>query len=152
MQYPSHTTHPRPVNPAKRYLQEYRAILLRVQRLEHHLTTVWDGATRATSRLTATRLSGTAKRDAIANAAVELADGEAALRAEVYHLREALAMRLFLLDQLADERHKAILTARYIDGMHWEEIAKAMHYDPRWLRELHGRALAEFSKVWAQTR
>lgn len=140
---------PRPVNPAKRY-QEYRAILMRMERLSHHLETVWDESTRATSRLTATRISGTGKRDSIANAAVELADGEGALKNEINHLREALSMRLFLIGKLKDERHKAILTARYIDGMRWEEIARAMHYDPRWVKELHGRALAEFTKVWTQ--
>lgn len=139
---------PRPVNPAKRYLQEYRAILLRADRLSHHLEAVWESSTRATSRLTATRLSGTGFRDGIANAAVELADGEAALKTEIEHLREALQMRLFLIGRLKDERHKAILTARYIDGMRWEDIARAMHYERSWLMELHGQALAEFTCVF----
>lgn len=139
------------LRPEKRYLQEYQEILGRVRTIERHLATVWERATRDNRCIAGARVSCTPNHDKIANAAVELADGEAALRAEVDHLREALAMRLFLIGRMEDERHKAILTARYIDGMQVKDIAKAIGCEVRYLRGLHREALQEFAAVLEET-
>lgn len=46
------------------------------------------------------------------------------------------------IDQVEDERCRDVLRYRYLNGWSWEKIAEQMHYDERWVRRLHGRALA----------
>ena len=46
------------------------------------------------------------------------------------------------IDKVGDDRCRNILRYRYINGWSWEKIAREMHYDERWVRRLHGRALA----------
>ena len=36
-----------------------------------------------------------------------------------------------------------LLELRYLEGKTWDEIAKAMDYDLRWIYRLHGKALKE---------
>lgn len=45
------------------------------------------------------------------------------------------------IEQLEDEDERDVLFYRYIKGMEWWQIAKAMNYSERWIYELHGRAL-----------
>jgi hypothetical protein len=52
-----------------------------------------------------------------------------------------------LIANVPDDRHRDILTWRYVNGWSWERIAEAMHYDRVWIWRLHGRALAEFEKT-----
>lgn len=46
------------------------------------------------------------------------------------------------IDKIGDDRCRDILRYRYINGWSWEKIARETHYDERWVRRLHGRALA----------
>lgn len=50
---------------------------------------------------------------------------------------------------IEDGRQREILRRRYIAGQKWEEIAKEMHLDDRWVLRLHGRAL---QKIEAETK
>lgn len=45
------------------------------------------------------------------------------------------------IKKLEDEDERDVLFYRYIKGMEWWEIARAMDYSERWVYELHGRAL-----------
>lgn len=45
------------------------------------------------------------------------------------------------IEAVEDRRYRMVLEMRYRNYMSWEEIADEMHYDPRWVQELHGRAL-----------
>lgn len=47
----------------------------------------------------------------------------------------------YRIKQLEDEDERDVLFYRYIKGMEWWEIARAMDYSERWIYELHGRAL-----------
>lgn len=47
----------------------------------------------------------------------------------------------FRIKQLEDEDERDVLFYRYIKGMEWWEVAKAMNYCESWIYELHGRAL-----------
>ena len=48
---------------------------------------------------------------------------------------------------MEDERHRAVLTHRYIEGMVPRESAKAMHYSMDWEREIHRNAIEAFKKI-----
>ena len=45
------------------------------------------------------------------------------------------------IDAVEDMRYRRVLELRYRNYMSWERIAEEMTYDPRWVQELHGRAL-----------
>lgn len=49
------------------------------------------------------------------------------------------------LEGIKNENEKDVLFYRYIKGMEWWEIAEKMSYSDRWIRKLHGRALAHLT-------
>lgn len=59
-------------------------------------------------------------------------------------IRRMCRMKLLVTDAIravGDATYEELLTLRYLDGMTWEQIAEAMHYDARYIYKLHGRAL-----------
>jgi hypothetical protein len=128
-------------NPVKRYLMEYQALVCRRDALLKELERMRDATMRATGRLTAVRLSGTGSHGGNEDAMLRVVDGEARLLAVIDHLCEALVARLAVLETLSDERHKTLLTLRYINGLGWEQIGYSMHYERTQVFEIHGQAL-----------
>lgn len=45
------------------------------------------------------------------------------------------------IQQLKDEDERDVLFYRYIKGLEWWEVARAMDYSESWIYELHGNAL-----------
>jgi DNA-directed RNA polymerase specialized sigma subunit len=74
-------------------------------------------------------------------------DAEERLNQVVRHISEALDVRLALIEQLSDERQKTLLTLRYINGMGWEDIGYAMHYERTQVFEIHTQALQAVQKA-----
>lgn len=50
------------------------------------------------------------------------------------------------IDRVKEDKCRQVLRYRYLIGASWEQVAKLMHYDIRWVHRLHGRALIEFEK------
>lgn len=51
------------------------------------------------------------------------------------------------IEMVKDIKLKTVLIKRYLLSMSWEEVAKQMHYDRRWVTELHLRAIKELVKL-----
>ncbi len=136
-------------NPVKRYLMEYRALVSRRDALLRELEHMRDATTRATGRIAAVRLSGTPGQGGNEDAMLRVVDGEARLLSVIDHVCEALVARLYVIEALTDERHKALLTLRYINGLSWEQIGYDMHYERTQVFEIHGQALREAQEVMA---
>ena len=49
------------------------------------------------------------------------------------------------IEQLEDEDERDVLFYRYIKGLEWWEVAKAMDYSESWIYELHGNALKKLN-------
>ncbi|MDD3212093.1 MAG: hypothetical protein PHY64_00335 [Eubacteriales bacterium] len=130
-------------NPAKRYLWEYLTLVKRRDALLDELDRLREANQRATSRLTAVRLSGTSGHGGFEDGALRVVDGETTLRQVIAHIDECLNTRLVIIEQLKDERQKLVLTYRYIKGMGWDEIMDTMHYQRTQVWKLHGEALEE---------
>ena len=139
-----------PRHPAIIYLGEYRSIKQRISALQSELEDIRENATRATSRITAERISGTGKKDGMANAAIRAVDVERRLKTLIDHQRDCLDMRLFLIEQMDNESEKLVLTLRYIRCMRWEDISREIHYGLTATYELHGRALQNFWRVYQE--
>ncbi|MEG2208934.1 MAG: hypothetical protein RSA65_11045 [Clostridia bacterium] len=163
---------------AKKYMNGYLDIEARVlaliEKREKYTSEVdrasdlFERATRATSTMTATRVSGTPQHDGMANAVLEMirykeyaaehrqAYGRigARLCIEIDRLADALGVRLALIERLSDERYKAVMTMRYIDGWAWSRIISACNHaldrKERTVYMIHGEALEEIRLMMMQ--
>ena len=129
------------MNPAKQYLLEYLPLRRRRDALLDELDRTREASLRATSRLTATRLSGTSGHGGFEDNAIRHVDCEAALQKHIDRIGLCLEERLDMIERLPDERQKLVLTYRYVNGWKWEEICKVMHYERAQILRYHGKGL-----------
>jgi len=94
---------------------------------------------------------GSGPTSKVENAAVRLADLSREIGAEADRLAEHYRIAVSIIARLADDRHRDILTWRYINGWGWERIMVAMEIESRWAHTLHSRALAEAQKIIDRT-
>ncbi len=134
-------------NPAKQYLMDYRTLVKRRDALLDELDRMREATMRATSRMTATRLSGTSSHGGMEDSILRVIDGEERLKQVIAGIDEALDVRLSLIDQLTDERQKLVLTYRYINGLGWGEVIQKMQLSDRPVFIFHGKALSEISRL-----
>ncbi len=134
----------KPKHPAMIYLHSYVAMKIRRDDLKEELLMIRENATRATSRYTAERMSGTGKKDGMANAAIKAVEVEERLVRTIADIEDALNIRLRFIEQLQEEWEKVILTERYINGRDWDDILKRLPFERTAMFELHGRALQHF--------
>lgn len=59
-------------------------------------------------------------------------------------------MALSIIFEIKDGRYQAILEERYINCKRWEDVARTMNYDQRWLFRLHEKAIKEFEKLYSK--
>ena len=136
------------IHPAKAYLSKYCGLKSRVDDLEEELEYIGELATKATSRITAERVSGTSMKDGMANAVLRGLDAKEEIERIVSHLKEQLAVRLILIEEMEDENEKLLLTELYINGREWRDVLQRMerklHYGRTKVFEIHGLALNHF--------
>lgn len=135
-------------HPAIIYLKMYPALKLRRKKLKEELLMIRQNATRATSRMTAERMSGTGKKDGMANAAIKAVEVEKRLEHLIDVIKEELDFRLQLIEELEDEWEKTILTLRYISGLDWDDILPQIPYERSTMYEIHGEALEHFWEIF----
>lgn len=59
-------------------------------------------------------------------------------------IRELVRWKLAAIDAIdavEEARLREVLELYYIDGFTWEQVARRMELDPRWVFRLHGKAL-----------
>lgn len=145
----------KPKHPAIIYLNQYKAMKLRREDLVEELEYIRQKATKATSRITAERVSGTGMHDSMANAVIKGIETEEKLARLIANLEECLNMRLWLIEQLTDEWEKTVLTERYIKGRDWEGrngILSRIPFERTVMFEIHGRALEHFWAIYQKER
>lgn len=106
-----------------------------------------EHATRATSRYTAERVSGTSDRCPMENAMVKLIDLENEINADIDKLVDLKQEINNIIANVSNNKYRLILEFRYIQGKAWEEIADELGYNIRWVFRMHGSALVEISKL-----
>jgi DNA-directed RNA polymerase specialized sigma24 family protein len=133
--------------PVKRYLMEYIVLKQRCDALRTELERFHDAAVRATGLLSPARPSGKPNPGGREDAILSVVDAQERLRMVIAHTGEALAARLALIEQLPDERQKTLVTLRYIEGLNWEKIGYAMHYERTQVFAIHSQALLAAQSV-----
>ena len=136
-------------SPVKRYLMEYRALIQRRDALLFELERLRSATQRATTSFSTIGHCGAPDTAARENAILRVVDGEAKLMEVIQHIGDALAVRLVLLERLDDERHKTLLTLRYINGLSWEQIGYDMHYERTQIFDIHNAALDAIKGIMA---
>lgn len=107
-----------------------------------------EQATRATSRLSATRLSGTGRHDAMAGNAIRIVEAEERLEKIIADWAEALAVRVALLGMMEDPRERRLLELRYLHGASVEDICVRLNMERMQVWRVQGSALEHFREVY----
>lgn len=84
--------------------------------------------------------------DKLTSAVTKLIELEAYIDRRCKDLYHARADADRMIDTLTDERHRAVLRCYYFSHRTWQEVADYLHYDIRWVTDLHGVALLILAK------
>ena len=71
----------------------------------------------------------------------KLADIDARILGQLEAIERQRAEIISAIDRLKDGRYRAVLRYRYLNGCSFELIAAKMHYNCRWVKELHRQAI-----------
>lgn len=129
---------------AKEYLQQYKALTIRVQILQE---TIEQLRTEAESvHVNLDGMPHTQGNKTWEEIVIKLADCESELSDEMSALWSR-RMEIINTIGMLDHRHQLLLHKRYIEDERWEQIAYEMHITWRHCHRIHGRALAELEKI-----
>ena len=129
----------------KSWMQQLPMIEVRIRAREAQIQKYRDMATRATSSMEATHVSGTGSR--VETAVVRICDLEQDVKSDLEELRRYRRDVMAVIQRVSDVRHRDILEMHYITGWSLQRIADEMHYQVRWVQILHGQALNEARAV-----
>ena len=135
------------INPAKAWLRGYLDEKGRMESLIRTIDNLSAQCLRATSRLTATRLSGTGSHGGFEGTAIRKIDAEEELRMRIEHIHEYLLVREVMISRIEDSRQRRLLTLRYLEGMSWEQIGRDMRYERTQVHRIHSDALKEIGRL-----
>lgn len=125
----------------KEWLRQLPQIELRIRSKEAQVRKYRVMATRATSSVEATRVSGSSNRSRVEDAVVRICDLDADVQKELEELRVYRRDAMAVIMQIPDVRQRAVLEMHYVTGWSLRRIADEMHYQERWVQVLHGLAL-----------
>lgn len=126
---------------AKEYLRQYGQLKREVLRLIDERQRWVDLATRITPAYSDAPKGGQSGDGKIPAAVEKIVEQERRIDARFRELMALLDEIEGKIAGIEDGRQREILRQRYLGGQKWEEIAKEMHLDYRWVLRLHGRAL-----------
>lgn len=85
--------------------------------------------------------------DTMARIVDKIVDMEKEVDEEIDQLREIKREVYQVIFSLSDERYRAVLRRRYINGKTWEQIAVELHYSYKQVCRIHGKALQKLKDV-----
>lgn len=81
---------------------------------------------------------------------LNLMDVHAELQDKVNQLIQKNREAEKLILTLEDPRHRAVMTAYYLCGYGWQEVADKTNYTLRWVHKLHRAAIGELERRYAK--
>lgn len=126
---------------AKEWLRQARGIDRRIDETQERLE-------RMKARLEAGRmsnLSGMPRGGAIdwTVTADKVIDLERRLNGQIREMCRLKQDAMDAIDRVEESRLREVLELYYLDGYKWEDVARVMGYEMRWVHVLHGRALLQ---------
>lgn len=125
----------------KEWLRQLPQIEARIRSKETQVRKYHELATRATSSMEATRVSGSSNRSRVEDAVVRICDLEMCAREELDELAMYRRDAMAVIRKVPDVRQRDVLEMHYVSGWSLRRIAEEMHYQERWVQILHGQAL-----------
>ena len=77
---------------------------------------------------------------------IECSDFAEILANRILELENYRAKMLLLINQYPESIGRSLLIMRYIECIHWDQIAEQLHYDVRWTQRLHGKILEQLQR------
>ena len=133
-------------NPAKAYLQRYRAARARYASLCREINDLRESLTGTTVQLKQDVVTGSGASDRLGATVARIVDMESEISGEAAAVAEILSEVLTAIRAVQDETQRAVLTMRYIEGLNWQKIAENIHYEISNTYILHGRALSAVNR------
>lgn len=134
----------------KQYLGQALALKIKYQRALEDVTQIRALAESAGAiRYDKVNIQSSPDNDQMANYMIRLDKAESkAVRLSEQYFEKYILIRQ-QIEQISPQIYSDILYLRYIHGLKLWKIADELNYDYDWLKHLHGRALTEFGKVFA---
>ena len=133
-------------NPAKAYLQRYRAARARYASLCREINDLRESLMGTTVQLKQDVVKGSGASDRMGATVAKIVDMESAISGEAAEVAAILNEVLAAIRAVHDETQRAVLTMRYIEGLGWQKIAENIHYEISNTYILHGRALSTVNR------
>jgi DNA-directed RNA polymerase specialized sigma subunit len=131
------------VMTAKEYLGQIQTLIIGLKSLSRQVKSLEDALTGVSTQLSDTPGSATPNVRRMEELIAAKVDLERRLEAN----STRLAAITNTINSLPDMVHTALLTARYIAGMEWQEIANELRISRSHLFNLHRDALNEIEKI-----
>lgn len=139
-------------NPAKVFLRQYTGAVARVTALQRAIDQAMERAFNISVTLKEVRvISSPAEHDPMAANVCTAADAAEILYEEKAKADALLRDILAAIDSVKDERQKAVLTMRYVNGDQFLKIAETLFLSEPAVYVAHGRALVAVNK-WLEVR
>lgn len=139
-------------NPAKVFLRQYTGAVARVNALQRAIDQAMDRAFNISVTLKDVRvISSPAEHDPMAANVCTAADAAEILYEEKAKADGLLREILTAIDSVKDERQKAVLTMRYVNGDPFLKISESLFLSEPAVYIAHGRALVAVNK-WLEVR
>lgn len=139
-------------NPAKLFLRRYLGAVARADALNRAINQALERATNTGVTLKEVKvLSSPAEHDPMAADVCTAVDACKLLYEEKAKADSILREILAAINAVQDERQKAVLTMRYVNGDGFAEIAERLHFSEPAIFVSHGRALANVNR-WLEVR
>lgn len=105
-------------------------------------------AERTTVDLTEEKVSGRNRSTSpMEDAAVKLIDLSHQINDDIDELINLKKEIAGTIKKVGDYRYRTILEMRYLQGKLWEDVARDIGFDKRWVMRLHSRALKEVDEI-----
>lgn len=131
-----------------------KEFLCEIQKMDRMIQRLCDTAATLRTHLTGQcyghkpdKVQGTAPGDTIAATMAKIIDLEREIDQHIDALVKRKREAIHLISQLPDYNQQNVLMARYVQGMPWEEIARELDREIRWVYRVHGKGLAAFASV-----
>ena len=125
----------------KEYLGQAYRIDKRINSKLEQIVSLRELATKATSTLNDTPVSGTRNLQSMECIIAKMIDLEAEINEDIDTLVDLKRDLVVLIKKVLNPEYQTLLELRYLCFKTWEQIAVEMGYDLRYLHKLHGRAL-----------
>lgn len=126
----------------KRCLYHEQKISCYLEQIQHYK----DIATSITQEIKEVTTFSLTPSHKVENAVLEITELEEEIKLEIGRLKAELSAVQEAIDLADDELAEALLQAKYLSNLTWEEIAVKFDISYRWVLRLHGKTLENLSE------